>query len=248
MPRLTGCVPLNFRDTYVERQPGETANDRNDRAIRTAALWYKKHLNLNQDPHDKGSVQLVLLTNDRENANKAKATGITTYTSGFIRHCLASTNFTFGTPVLRDSSVLILLVAFVSVYEYVRSLDNASELVDRLASEEDSSVSSIWLSYGPVVSHTKPFSGNVTIVSLFQSFRSNKPVYPEHLPLSEIQQGLKSGRLHQGSFQTSRDNYMEGLVSVSDMDDRVGLGTLPNDHHSCVRESTVNVATFVLRF
>ena len=54
-----------------------------------------------------------------------------------------------------------------------------------------------------------------------QSFRSNKPVYPEHLPLSDIQKGLKSGRYHQGSFQTSRDNYLEALVSASDLEERV---------------------------
>ena len=68
------------RDTYVERQPGETANDRNDRAIRTAALWYKKHLELNQEVGDLNTVQVVLLTNDRENANKAKDLGIATHT------------------------------------------------------------------------------------------------------------------------------------------------------------------------
>ena len=68
------------RDTYIERKPGETANDRNDRAIRTAAQWYKKHLELNQDQNTEDKVQLVLLTNDRENANKAKDAGITTYT------------------------------------------------------------------------------------------------------------------------------------------------------------------------
>ena len=67
------------RDTYVERQPGESANDRNDRAIRTATQWYKKNLEL--DTKDK--VQVVLLTNDRENASKAKNLGITTYTGIF---------------------------------------------------------------------------------------------------------------------------------------------------------------------
>ena len=68
------------RDTYVERQPGETANDRNDRAIRTATQWYKKNLELNQELSNEDGVQVVLLTNDRENASKAKNLGITTYT------------------------------------------------------------------------------------------------------------------------------------------------------------------------
>ena len=30
------------RETYEERKPGESANDRNDRAIRTAAKWFKE--------------------------------------------------------------------------------------------------------------------------------------------------------------------------------------------------------------
>ena len=60
-----------FRDTYVERQPKESTNDRNDRAIRTAALWYSKHL--------KGKVDIVLLTDDVDNRRKAVEQGITTY-------------------------------------------------------------------------------------------------------------------------------------------------------------------------
>ncbi len=77
---LKVSIVLYSRDTYIERQPGETANDRNDRAIRTAALWYKKHLALSQEPDNPDAVQVVLLTNDRENANKAKDLGITTFT------------------------------------------------------------------------------------------------------------------------------------------------------------------------
>ena len=64
----------------MERQPGESANDRNDRAIRTAAMWYKKNLAQNQEVGNQNAVQVVLLTNDRENASKAKNLGITTYT------------------------------------------------------------------------------------------------------------------------------------------------------------------------
>jgi exosome complex exonuclease DIS3/RRP44 len=32
----------HHRDTYVERLPGESANDRNDRAIRVSCQWYSK--------------------------------------------------------------------------------------------------------------------------------------------------------------------------------------------------------------
>ena len=49
---------------------GESPNDRNDAAIRKAALWYAKHVS--------PPVQVVLLTNDRDNASKAAAEGLGT--------------------------------------------------------------------------------------------------------------------------------------------------------------------------
>lgn len=65
--------------TYVARRPGETPNDHNDRAIRRAALWYKEHLGL----------AVVLLTQDAENRQKAKAQGLValpveTYVRGMV--------------------------------------------------------------------------------------------------------------------------------------------------------------------
>ncbi len=66
----------------MERQPKETANDRNDRAIRMAAKWYKKNLEINQDDVEANErVQVVLLTNDKDNAQKAREDGINTFTS-----------------------------------------------------------------------------------------------------------------------------------------------------------------------
>ena len=64
-----------IRDTYIERQPGESSNDRNDRAIRNATRWYQKHLELTDTAEDR-PLKVVLLTNDQENMNKAKAEGI----------------------------------------------------------------------------------------------------------------------------------------------------------------------------
>lgn len=58
-----------FRDTYVERQPGESANDRNDRAIRVAVNWYDKHL-------DGTNVRAVLITDDAKNRQLAIDDGI----------------------------------------------------------------------------------------------------------------------------------------------------------------------------
>ena len=34
----------HHKDTFIERNPGESVNDRNDRAIRVASKWYHDHL------------------------------------------------------------------------------------------------------------------------------------------------------------------------------------------------------------
>ncbi|KAK9499175.1 hypothetical protein O3M35_003675 [Rhynocoris fuscipes] len=58
------------RETYIEREPGESVNDRNDKAIRAAALWYQLHLSaLN--------IKSVLLSDDVENRSKAAEMNIT---------------------------------------------------------------------------------------------------------------------------------------------------------------------------
>merc|ERR1719435_282852 len=45
------------KETYIEREAGESANDRNDRAIRVACKWYKKHLG--ESPPTKGLGMLL---------------------------------------------------------------------------------------------------------------------------------------------------------------------------------------------
>lgn len=61
-----------FRDTFIEREPGESANDCNDRAIRTSADWYSQHL---KTP-SKDGLKVVLLTNDQGNKQKAEESGL----------------------------------------------------------------------------------------------------------------------------------------------------------------------------
>lgn len=43
---------------------------------------------------------------------------------------------------------------------------------------------------------------------------SSKVLFPEHLPLSKIQAGIKCGSFVQGTFRASRDNYLEATVFV----------------------------------
>jgi len=52
----------------VQRQPGESPNDHSDRAIRRAAEWYQVQLG--------DAVEVLLLTNDVDNKQKAIASGL----------------------------------------------------------------------------------------------------------------------------------------------------------------------------
>lgn len=60
------------RDTFIEKLKDETPNDRNDRAIRVSSKWYNDHLKANGGD----GIEVVLLTDDRGNREKASATGI----------------------------------------------------------------------------------------------------------------------------------------------------------------------------
>lgn len=71
-----------------------------------------------------------------------------------------------------------------SVEEYVKSLREHPELQDKLSKK-----------------NLEFESGNVVL-------------FPAHLSASQIHDGIKCGKLHQGSFVASRDNYLEGFVNV----------------------------------
>lgn len=59
-------------DTFVKAEEGETPNDRNDRAIRTAALWYKSHL---------PGVRVVMISNDVDNRRRALEAGLEAFSA-----------------------------------------------------------------------------------------------------------------------------------------------------------------------
>uniref|UniRef100_A0A8C5LTN5 Exosome complex exonuclease RRP44 n=1 Tax=Leptobrachium leishanense TaxID=445787 RepID=A0A8C5LTN5_9ANUR len=139
----------HHRDTYIEQERGETANDRNDRAIRTAAKWYNNHIKKSKNM---AHLQVLLITNDRKNMEKALEEGIVAYTCE----------------------------------EYIKSLVANPELVDRLAAVFDEK----------------------------NEIESGKLIFSEHVPLSKLQQGIKSSIYVQGTFRASRDNYLEATVWV----------------------------------
>lgn len=145
------------RDTYVERQPGESANDRNDRAIRVATAWYESHLKKSFE--DENQVRVILLSDDKQNSEKARADGILCSTVG----------------------------------DYVRGLDKYPTLQDKLS------------------------------LKGFSSQDNKQAIFPPHLTVTEIHDGIKQGKLHQGTFAASRENYLEGFVNVEGMEKSVSF-------------------------
>uniref|UniRef100_A0A673CP56 Exosome complex exonuclease RRP44 n=1 Tax=Sphaeramia orbicularis TaxID=375764 RepID=A0A673CP56_9TELE len=127
----------HHRETFIEREPGESANDRNDRAIRVAATWYTQHLKTSESAAD--GLKVVLLTNDQGNKQKAAESGLLVF----------------------------------KCEEYIKNFFH-----------------------------------------FFNEITSSKVLFPEHLPLSRIQAGIKSGSFLQGTFRASRDNYLEATVFV----------------------------------
>ncbi|KAK7207134.1 exosome complex exonuclease exoribonuclease-like protein [Myxozyma melibiosi] len=63
------------QETFVERLPGESVNDKNDRAIRTACAWYRVHLD---ETIGKSSAipEILLVSNDNDCLRKAKELGV----------------------------------------------------------------------------------------------------------------------------------------------------------------------------
>ncbi|XP_076167860.1 exosome complex exonuclease RRP44-like protein Dis3 [Ptiloglossa arizonensis] len=150
-PRRKFYVFINehHKETYIERKPGESINDRNDRAIRVATKWYNMHLNSSGD-----NIITVLLTDDVQNRELAIKEGM---------------------PV-------------TSMDNYIASLENSGFLADKLCKR----------SYG--------------IKS------DGQEIFPCHLIPTQLHDGIKNGKLLQGTFLASRENYLEGYVNIEGME------------------------------
>lgn len=158
----------------MEREPGESNNDRNDRAIRFACNWYDGHMMDAQTKRSFNSnenaplTRVILLTDDVANYEKAKAEGI--------------------------------LVAHTE--EYVSSLLDHPMLIDKIAHKGSKEKENAKIVVPPT---------------------SN--VFPPHLSMNEIMEGIREKRLLQGTFQASRENYLEGNVSVEGYENPVSVHT-----------------------
>ena len=150
----------DFRlETYVAREPGESINDRNDRAVRKAVSWYGQHLQQNGklSKRAKQCPTIIMLSDDKDNLRKAKAES--------LNAC--------------------------SLADYVSGLEDSDRLLDMINSSRQG-----------------------------QESRgiAAEQIYPEHFSLSKMMTGVRARTLHQGTFNVSTYNYLEGSVHVPAFD------------------------------
>ena len=81
----------HHRDTYIKADPGESPNDRNDRAIRVAAAWYTQRM---------PTMRIVLLTDDSNSRRLANEMGVVAV--GTREFCEGLTEAKGATPDLLD--------------------------------------------------------------------------------------------------------------------------------------------------
>lgn len=117
---------------------------------------------MNKSCENKNRIRVILLSDDKQNLEKAHAEGILCSTVG----------------------------------DYVRGLNKLPTLQDKLASKG------------------------------FTSQDNKAAIFPPHLTLTETHEGIKSGKLLQGSFAASRENYLEGFVNVEGIEKSVSTLTL----------------------
>ncbi|KAK3672695.1 exosome catalytic subunit dis3 [Recurvomyces mirabilis] len=149
----------DFRlETYVQRDAGETINDRNDRAVRKACAWYAQHLQ--QAAKSRKSARcpaVVMISDDKDCLRKATGESI-----------IAS-----------------------NLETYVSGLPDADRLIDMVAASSEQRI-------------TKEGRSQL--------------LYPDYLTISAMLTGVKNGTLHQGIFNVSPYNYLEGTVHVPAFD------------------------------
>ncbi|KNF00353.1 hypothetical protein PSTG_06524 [Puccinia striiformis f. sp. tritici PST-78] len=140
-------------DTHIKREPDESINDRNDRAIREVCKWYKAHLSSQK-------IDIVLLTDDRANFEKANQ-----------QHIHASTTKDYVENMASESSQLLL--------DLVANTGSAFESDDPNNAQKE---------------------------------KIKSDFYQEYLPLGQLQSGIQSGNLFQGTFRPNPYNYLEGSI------------------------------------
>jgi exosome complex exonuclease DIS3/RRP44 len=88
------------------------------------------------------------------------------------------------------------------VEEYVNSLENAGFLIDKLSRK-----------------------------NYILDGEGRAPLFPCHLSPSQIHNGIKSGKLLQGTFLASRENFLEGSVNCESVEKFVSMNVINSDYN-----------------
>eukprot|EP00041_Stephanoeca_diplocostata_P024526 m.624315 g.624315 ORF g.624315 m.624315 type:complete len:632 (-) comp22545_c0_seq79:2862-4757(-) len=186
----------HFSGTFIEKRTGESPNDRNDRAIRTAAQWYTEHVA--NAAAAAGEEHMDDSSTDHMNASAEKA-----LTSTGEAHVLLVTNDVANAQLARDAGIPV-----ASMRTYVTQILKCPEVEDLLpmtATGDDAENDE---------SNEKTGNG-------MSKGAGDKPTYAAYLAPSDVQAGLTAGALVKGTYHASRENATEGYVSVPGRDRRV---------------------------
>ncbi|KIW06573.1 uncharacterized protein PV09_02292 [Verruconis gallopava] len=140
------------KETHVERNQGESINDRNDRAVRQSTAWYIEHLKQAVGVKASHIPAIVMISDDRTCLEASKKEGI-------------------------DA---------LSLRDYISGLPNADDLIDMVATSKTTQAAD----------------------------KRPEMIYPEYFSMAKMLTGIKAGTLHQGTFNVSPYNYLEGSVFV----------------------------------
>lgn len=127
-----------------------------------------------------------------ENKNNRNDRAIRVATTWYNKHLNTDGNKVVITLLTDDvenrTKALQENIAAYSMEKYVQSLENSSFLLDKLSKK------------------------NYILDS------GEREIFPCHLTPTELHDGIKNGKLLQGTFQASRDNFLEGNVNVEGME------------------------------
>ena len=175
----------HHRDTYVKQEPGESPNDRNDRAIRAVCAFYARVLS--------GKMRVALLTDDRSNLEKTRLEGVDAFST---REFAAQTSRSGRDPGFAD----LVAPSPLDDEDAIRDEDAAGP---RRASAKRAKTGDERKDVlAGVGGNGKVLGGTAAFVS-----------FPEHWPLAKVSAGVAGGSLHRGALRVSRHSPWEGMIS-----------------------------------
>ncbi|GAA5988843.1 hypothetical protein JCM10908_006194 [Rhodotorula pacifica] len=188
-----------LEETFLERKEGESPNDRNDRAIRHLASYYTA----------------ILREGSTSSSNKRQKTSSSASTSRAMDAEADSTTIDAPLILLTDDAANLALarkagLRTLTAKEYVASLPSSiqNSLVDLLAVG------------GSGLDRDGGGGGGAG------GKRKGAALYPEHLPQSVLQAGVKAGKYIQGHFNPSQYNFREATVNAASLPKPVLLAGL----------------------